>query len=193
MGEGFTDDTDIVVKQCGGVDGYSIKISYEDLMKLHLISDQHVLSVKVTNPANGLVEFQTEIQTEIPFQWIFNWPATFTTLFAAPVLVQFTGKLSDFTPKELSPSVGITLAQYNVPGTSIDHLALISVVSYSPVPNETDSYAAILGAMIDFSGIIQVGCCYSWASYSPILVVGFRLEALPSSAVSLLKGIGVTQ
>jgi hypothetical protein len=102
-------------------------------------------------------------------------------------------KLDAFHTKEISPSLGLTLLQWNSPSKSLDHVALVGIASYSTSSTDPDTHAAILGGVLDLSGILQLGACYSWADHGLLYVLGIRPDKLPKSISYFFKGLGAAK
>ncbi|MDP4271494.1 MAG: hypothetical protein Q8909_15445, partial [Bacteroidota bacterium] len=124
-----------------------------------------------TTPTAPLLQavYQTKIRSQLIWQMNIN------DIFFTPILFRVTGNAGGFNLGSVTPSIGARLYRYNTNSLFFNNINLsgfISMTNYGDNPSGYQ-YSIASGGFLDLSGIIQIGCGYSFHENKPYLLVGF--------------------
>ncbi|HTX72104.1 MAG TPA: hypothetical protein VMC79_04700 [Rectinemataceae bacterium] len=170
----------------------SIVLSYDALYRAGLLKNGHRLVLEVQNASQKSTQFHLELQVERSVDSFFRFPGDLEDFLVAPVLFRTDGSFKRLSIGQLNPTLGFGLLRVYLSSRKVDYLGLDLVGSYDPYVDSTTEFAGIAGGLIDLGGLLQAGVNYYAKDDSWHFVFGLRIESLPSSVGTFIKGFSGT-
>jgi hypothetical protein len=148
-----------------------------------LIEKRDLQRTDITHGDYFVIKFRNGDETgEIVFEYERKISPQIARVYS-PILFRMQGKLSDFTYKDIAPSVGLGICQINFKEEKFQYIKANMLISTFQI-NTNDStsleprYALHLGGYFDFGGYLSVGALYEFDNKKTFLTLGIRVEEL---------------